>query len=476
VTAPSTLVISASGIRGIVGKDLTPDLVTRYAAGLGERAAAQGNPRIVIGRDARTSGEMFAHAASAGLLSVGCEVIDIGLVPTPTTQLAVEFHHAGGGLVLTASHNPVEWNALKLIGPDGVFLDADGVADVRARAERGPACRGWDGIGRLWHDRDAIQRHIEAVLNLSLVDVERIRHSRFRVALDCVRGAGGVIIPALLQRLGCEVSGIHLETDGKFPREPEPLPENLTELKRLVRTTGSQLGIAVDPDVDRLALVDEHGVAIGEDYTLAFAVRVGGWPSRRLGGSASGSSVRTREAETSRRPDVQPPVVVANLSTSLVVEDAARDGGARFVRAPVGESNVARAMVHEHALIGGEGNGGVMLPELHLGRDAPLGVALILQYLACDGRSVSALVSAAPRYRILKAKVKRGKDLGPIYSQLKSGFQDAEKDERDGLRLSWKDRWIHVRPSGTEPVIRMIAEAPTEAEAQTLLDAANALL
>ena len=471
MTTSSTLVISASGIRGIVGKDLTPDLVTRYAAGLGERAGAAGRPRIVIGRDARTSGEMFAHAAIAGLLSVGCEVIDIGLVPTPTTQLAVEFHKAGGGIVLTASHNPVEWNALKLIGPDGVFLDADGVADVRARAERGPACRGWDGIGRLWHDRDAIKRHIEAVLNLPLIDVDQVRRARFRVALDCVRGAGGAIIPELLQRLGCEVSGIHLETDGKFPREPEPLPENLTELKHLVRTTGSHLGIAVDPDVDRLALVDEHGIAIGEDYTLAFAVRA------VLGARDSGVGPRGGISSSETRvPSPEPPVVVANLSTSLVVEDAAKAGGARFVRAPVGESNVARAMIHENALIGGEGNGGVMLPQLHLGRDAPLGVALILQYLALDGRPVSALVSAAPRYRILKAKVKRGRDLGPIYLQLKTGFPEAEIDERDGLRLGWKDRWIHVRPSGTEPVIRMIAEAPTEAEAEDLLDAASGLL
>jgi phosphomannomutase len=283
-----------------------------------------------------------------------------------------------------------------------------------------------------------------------------------------------VIIPDLLQRLGCEVSGIHLETDGKFPREPEPIPENLTELKHLVRTSGSQFGIAVDPDVDRMALVDEHGVAIGEDYTLAFAVRA------VLGRRVSG--VGGRRSPVQIPPDTRPatpetrPVVVANLSTSLVVEDAARAGGARFVRAPVGESNVARAMIHENALIGGEGNGGVMLPQLHVGRDAPLGVALILQYLAVEDRPVSALVSAAPRYRILKAKVKRGADLAPIYAKLKTGFPDAEKDERDGLRLGWKDRWVHVRPSGTEPVIRMIAEAPTEADAQNLLDTVSALL
>ncbi len=450
----STLIISPSGVRGIVGVDLTPDLVTRWAAALGERAATLGAPRVVLGRDARTSGEMFARAASAGLLSVGCEVIDIGLVPTPTTQLAVEFHHAGAGLMLTASHNPVEWNALKLIGPDGVFLDAAGVADVRARAERGPACRGWDGMGHLRHDRVAIERHLDLVLALPILDVKAIEGRRFKVAVDCVRGAGGVIIPELLRRLGCEASGIHLETDGRFPREPEPLPENLGELGELVRSTGADLGIAVDPDVDRLALVDEQGRAIGEDYTLAFAVRA------VLQAAAKSDSA---------------PVVVANLSTSMVVEDAARDGGARFIRAPVGESNVARAMLEHGALIGGEGNGGVILPALHAGRDAPLGVALILQYLALEDRSVSALVSAAPQYRIIKAKVKRGSDLPPIYAKLKSRFSEAKTDETDGLRLSWSDRWVHLRPSGTEPVIRMIAEAPTESDANSLIAACREL-
>jgi phosphomannomutase len=448
-----SLVISPSGIRGIVGADLTPELVLRHAAALGERALARGNPRVVLGRDARTSGPMFARAAAAGLLSVGCEVIDLGLVPTPTAQLAVEFHHAGAGLVLTASHNPVEWNALKLLGPDGIFLDAAGVSDVCARAARGPACRGWDGMGTFREDPGAIPRHLDLILSLPVVKPDRIREARFRVALDCVRGAGGAIIPDLLRRLGCDVAGIHLETDGRFPREPEPLPENLSELGELVRATGAQVGIAVDPDVDRLALVDERGEPIGEDYTLAFAVR----------------SVLADHSGPA-------PAVVANLSTSLVVEDAAREYGARFVRAPVGESNVARVMLQESALIGGEGNGGVILPALHLGRDAPLGVALILQYLARAGRPVSALVASAPRYRILKAKVKRGADLPPIYARLKAGFQDAQADERDGLRLSWPDRWVHLRPSGTEPVIRVIAEAPNEADARRLIEACRALL
>ena len=455
----NTLIISASGIRGIVGSDLTPELVTRYAAALGHRASVRGNGRVVLGRDARTSGEMFARAAMAGLMSVGCEVIDLGMVPTPTAQLAVEFHGAGAGLILTASHNPVEWNALKLVGPDGIFLDAAAVAEVGALAEAGPERQGWNGVGLVREDRGAIERHLAAVLALPVVEPGRIREAQFRVALDCVRGAGGAVIPDLLQRLGCEVSGIHLETDGRFPREPEPIPENLGDLRDLVQRSGAHLGMAVDPDVDRLALVDERGNAIGEDYTLAFAVRAVLGAVGRSGGQADDR-----------------PVVVANLSTSLVVEDAARDGGARFVRAPVGESNVAKAMVEEGALIGGEGNGGVILPALHVGRDAPLAVALILQYLAREGRPVSALVSAAPRYRIMKAKVNRGADLPLAYAKLKARFPEADTDQRDGLRLAWRDRWVHLRPSGTEPMIRMIAEGPTEEAALELLDACRSFL
>ncbi len=253
--------VSVSGMRGIVGKDLTPELVARHAAALGAWAAAGGRPTVVLGRDARTSGPMFARAATAGLMSVGVTVIDIGVVPTPTLQLAVEHHHAGAGLMLTASHNPVEWNALKLVGPDGIFLDAESGAAVRALADRGPMRAAWDGIGTVEEDGQAIARHLEQVLALPMVDVDAIRARRFHVALDCVRGAGGTSIPPLLEALGCKVTAINLETDGRFPRPPEPLPENLGDLSRLVRESGADIGMAVDPDVDRLALVDEHGDA-----------------------------------------------------------------------------------------------------------------------------------------------------------------------------------------------------------------------
>lgn len=450
--------VSVSGMRGIVGTDLTPELVARHAAALGAWAAAAGRPLVVLGRDARTSGEMFARAAQAGLLSAGADVVDLGIVPTPTTQLAVEHHRAGAGLIITASHNPIEWNALKFVGPDGIFLDAAAGAAVRALAEAGPARAGWDGIGRVREDREAIGRHLDAILRLPELDLPAIRARRFRVALDCVRGAGGTVIPALLERLGCEVRGIHLETDGRFPREPEPIPEHLGELAALVRETGADIGMAVDPDVDRLALVDERGTPIGEDYTLAFAVRA------VLG--------RTGRTEAMR----EGAVVVANLSTSLVVEDAAREGGARFVRAPVGEANVAQAIKDEGALIGGEGNGGVILPALHIGRDAPLGVALILQHLARTGLKPSQVVAGSPRYRIVKAKSPRGKDLGRLYSALEERFRDAAPDRRDGLRLAWPDRWLHVRPSGTEPIIRFIAEAPDEDAARELIAVGQTLL
>jgi len=462
-----TLMISVSGMRGHVGTDLTPEVVARQAAALGAwvrtsaaglaagSAGRGGRPAVVLGRDARTSGPMFTHAAAAGLMSVGVDVIDLGMVPTPTVQLAVEHHRAGAGLILTASHNPIEWNALKFVGPDGIFLDAQAGARVRSLADEGPPRMGWDGIGTVREDRDAVSRHLDAVLALPMIDVAAIRARGFHVALDCVRGAGASAIPLLLERLGCRVSGIDLEPDGRFTRPPEPVPENLGGLSELVRRSGAAVGLAVDPDVDRLALVDERGAPIGEDYTLAFAVRA------VLDGRSSEAGI---------------PTVVVNLSTSLVVEDAARAAGARLVRAPVGEANVARAIRDERAVIGGEGNGGVILPALHIGRDAPLGVALILHLLATSGVTVSELVGSSPRYTIVKAKGPRGPELAPVYDSLRARFADAEADQRDGLRLSWPDRWLHVRPSGTEPIVRLIAEAPTSAAAEALVARARELL
>src|SRR6266487_3582063 len=452
-----TLMVGVSGIRGIVGKDLTEEIVARYASAFG-LWAKQRKPLVVVGRDARESGPAFERAVVAGLVSVGCSVVKVGLVPTPTVQLAVEHHAAGGGIAITASHNPIEWNALKFIGSDGIFLDgADGAKVVALAAER----LGGDGRGAaVSEDPEAVARHLDAVLKLPAVDVASIRARQFTVALDAVRGAGGPVMRTLLERLGCEVAGINLETDGRFPRPPEPVPENLGGLSTLVRRAGAALGIAVDPDVDRLAIVDENGAPIGEDYTLAFAVRA------VLGGK--------RETGNGKR------VVVCNLSTSLVVEDAARELGADVVRTPVGEVHVARAILRLAAVIGGEGNGGVMYPALHAGRDAPVAAALLLTLLARDGKRVSELVAGAPRYVIVKGKAERGarnadQGMEEVYAGLRRRFPDATADTQDGLRLAWRDRWLHVRPSNTEPIIRLIAEAPSGAAARELVDAGRRL-
>ena len=439
------LMVSVSGIRGRVGEALTPEVVSRYAAAFGAWSIARGGSRsIVVGRDSRVSGQMFHRIVVGTLQLAGCDVIDIGLTTTPGCQLAVEHHHAAGGLMLSASHNPIEWNALKFIGASGLFLEAAEGTAMRALVESGIPYATWDRIGAVVEDPDAAARHIDAVLAIPYVDVEAIRARRFKVALDCVRGAGATIMPQLLQRLGCDVVSINMEPDGRFPREPEPTVENLKELEQLVKDSGAAIGFAVDPDVDRLALVSDTGHAIGEDFTLALAARL---------------VLRHR-----RGP------LVTNLSTSQIMDHVAREAGVEAVRAPVGEVNVAVRMRELHAAIGGEGNGGVILPEVHLGRDAPIGAALLLQLLVEEARPLSAIVASMPRYVIVKDKLARpDAGLDAVYGALRAAFADATVDMQDGLRLSWADRWVHVRPSGTEPIVRVIAEAPDEAAARELV-------
>ena len=443
--------ISVSGIRGRVGFGLTPEVFARYAAAFGAWAIAKGPSRaVVLGRDSRVSGPLFHQVARAALESVGADVVDLGITTTPTLQLAVEHHHAAGGLGITASHNPIEWNALKFIGSDGLFLSAaDGLA-MRALIDDIPYAT-WDKLGVTRFDGDAVARHLDAVLALPMIHIDAIRARKFRVAYDACRGAGGIVIPRLLDLLGCEVQAIELEPDGRFPRPPEPVPANLGPLCTLVKETGADIGFATDPDVDRLALVDNLGVAIGEDYTLALAARV---------------VLKHRQGP-----------VVTNLSTSLVVDDQAAEAGVQVLRAPVGEVNVAMAMRAAKAVIGGEGNGGVILPELHLGRDAPLGVALLLQMLVDAGEPLSAVVARYPRYVIIKDKLDRpAAPLDAVYVALRAAFPEATADTQDGLRLGWPDRWVHVRPSGTEPIVRVIAEGPTVEAARALVDRGRALL
>lgn len=441
------LMVSVSGVRGRVGEALTPEIVAKFAAGFGawaKKRAGGGRAKIVVGRDSRVSGPMFQPVVISALQSVGCDVILVDMAPTPTIQLAVEHHHAAGGLAITASHNPIEWNALKFIGPSGLFLDGSEAGEMRAVVEGEIPRAKWDELGAIEIDSGAVDRHIDLALSLPFVDVEGIRAKQFKVALDCVRGAGGAFMPKLLERLGCQVSAINLETDGRFPHPPEPVAENLGDLEKLVRDSGAEIGFAVDPDVDRLALVSNEGKAIGEDYTLALAAKV---------------VLRHREGG-----------IVTNLSTSRIVDDIAKEQNRRVIRAPVGEVNVATRMRSEGAPVGGEGNGGVILTEVHLGRDAPIGAVLILQLLLEEKKSLSEIVASYPRYSIVKDKLDRpSAPLDTVYASLKQAFTDAEVDTQDGLRLTWSDRWVHVRPSGTEPIVRVIAEAPSVAEAQQLI-------
>ena len=447
---PADLMVSVSGVRGRVGESLTPEVVSRFAAAFGAWLRAEGadRPRVVLGRDSRTSGPMFARAAASGLMSVGADVLDVGVAPTPTTLYAVRAAAADGALVVTASHNPVEWNALKFASAEGMFLDAGQASRMRAFLDDAALARaGWDGLGTHSEEAGAIDRHLEAILALRVLDVPALRARRFRVALDCVRGAGGRILPALLERLGCEVLGIHLEPDGRFPREPEPVAANLGELAAHVRETGADLGMATDPDADRLSLVDGSGRPIGEDYTLALA-----------------ASLVLRRT---------PGPVVTNLSTSALLEHVADGAGVPLLRVPVGEIHVARRMQREGAPIGGEGNGGVILPDVHLTRDAMVAAALTLQALLEADTSLAGIVAGWPAYAIVKDKVPRGEgDLGGVYARLAGALDATHADRQDGLRLAWPARgeWVHLRPSGTEPILRIIAEAPSEDGARALVE------
>ena len=463
IVFPSDLMVSVSGFRGRVGAPLTPELMSALAAGFGaflRKEALEGEggegpyPTVLVGRDSRTSGLMFVRSVVAGLQSVGCRVVDLGMVPTPTLMLAVEESDAAGGIGVTASHNPGEWNALKFASGEGLFLDALVMADFQGYLQtQDPPRASWEALGTVVRDSQAVDRHLERILTLPWLDVPALKERRFRVALDCVNGAGAVIMPQLLEALGCEVHGMGMEPHGRFSRDPEPTAENLAELGRGVVRSGADLGLAVDPDVDRLSLVDGQGSPLGEDLTLALA---------------SAAVLRRR-----------PGPVVTNLSTSQVVADVAQSFDCPVILAPVGEINVARRMQEEGAMVGGEGNGGVILPELHLTRDAPLGAALILQHLLDEGVGLAEAAAAWPRYVIEKRKVAFPREaLEGAYEALAEDFSAPDVDRSDGLRMAWPEErvWLHVRPSGTEPVVRLISEAPTAQESGGLLDRASGLL
>ena len=438
------VMISVSGIRGIVGEGLTPELLVKFSAAVG---TYYGPGKVMVGRDSRVTGEMVRGAVFSGLMSVGCDPVDLGIVPTPTVQLATERSEAVGGIVITASHNPAEWNALKLLGRNGMFLDEEQGIEVKRMVENGAfAYKPWDQVGKPAVRTDAIENHIDAVLRIPYIDVDLIRRRKFKVAFDSVNGAGGVILPGLLKEFGCIVHPLNAEPHGRFAHKPEPLPENLRELCAWVRESGADVGFAVDPDVDRCAIVAETGEFIGEEYTITLATRL--VLSKKKGS------------------------VVVNLSTTRAVDDVAAGFGCEVVRSKVGEIHVAKKMEEIGAVIGGEGSGGVILPDVHLGRDAPVAIALTLQAMAESGEMMSSLWHRLPRYCIVKRKIVIG-DSNPdeILKKIGENHEDEKLNTVDGLKIERPKSWIQIRKSNTEPIIRIMAEAGTSDEAERLVNA-----
>lgn len=494
------LMVGVSGLRGIVGKSLTPEVAARFAAAFGgwlkERAATQpgadvpvhGRPRVVIGRDGRAGGESISAAAVQGLLASGCDVSDLGVTMTPTVGVMVDALAAAGGMVVTASHNPQEWNGLKLLirtpGDDvgipsasapGVEIAAEVIARFQRGSEKGPkstaagTATDHDMLDPAQGGWDDLILPIRLVANgIGEAGIEAIRRRNVSVILDCVNGAGRVLGPMLLRGLNCELVEENVDPTGLFPHPPEPLRENLTGLCAAVRRHRADIGFAQDPDADRLAIVDERGEYIGEEYTLVLAAEA-------FLGSSTGMKVPGRPR----------PVLVTNLSTSRMIDDVAVRHGAKVIRTAVGEANVVEAMKREKAsgafvALGGEGNGGVIWPAVTYVRDSLSAMALVLMLMARTGKPLSELVGAMPRYAIEKRKVDlaRKQDAAPAVDKLAAHWKAHRVDLQDGVRVDFASgplagkAWIHVRASNTEPIMRLIAEAPEAAQARTILDEA----
>lgn len=437
------LIFSISGLRGIVGDGLTPELVVKYASAFGYLSKG----KIVIGRDTRNTGEMIKNLVISSLVAAGCEVIDLGICPTPTVELAVLDLKAQGGIVITASHNPIEWNALKFINSEGMFITEQEKNRIEKLVQNQKIkFASWDKIGKVNKDSFQIEKHISKILNLSLVQKEKIREKRFKVVIDCVNGAGSFASPILLEKLGCEVIKINCENTGAFPHPPEPVPANLTQLCDAVRQYQADIGFANDPDADRLAIVSEKGEAIGEEYTLVLA---------------------TNYVLSKKRG----PVVV-NLSTTKMIDDIARIYNSPVHRTKVGEANVGLKLKQVKGVIGGEGNGGVILPELHYGRDALVGLALILSYLAESRLTVSQAIEQIPKYYMLKKSFPINKDFEKLLHKFKAKYRKSSMNTRDGLRIDLPDGWLHIRKSNTEPIARVIAEAQDKTKVEELVKTA----
>ncbi|MCF7793619.1 MAG: phosphoglucosamine mutase [Candidatus Cloacimonetes bacterium] len=436
----SKLMVSVSGVRGIFGESLTPEIALKYAAHFGifsERG------KIIVGRDSRVTGQAMFNAVTAGLMSVGCDVVDLGIVSTPTVLLAVEESDASGGISITASHNPAEWNAMKFVGANGMFLFPENADTFINSLDKPVDYVGWDRIGKLSSDPDGSKRHIEKILQIPYLDVEKIKAKKFKVVLDCVNGAGGMIAPDLLRALGCEVIELNCEPTGIFAHIPEPLNKNLGDLEKAVAEHKADLGFATDPDVDRLSVVDETGKCIGEEFSLLLAEKF-------ILSKVKGD-------------------IVINLSSSMASEDVAAEFGVQVHRTKVGEINVGKKMKELQSPVGGEGNGGIICPEVHYTRDAPAGMAIILGYLAERNEPISKLAAEIPHYYFAKNKIKVDPaELDNIMAKVPEIFADYTLDTTDGIKVLGEKFWIHIRKSGTEPIIRVYVESETAEKSEQI--------
>jgi phosphomannomutase len=442
------LIKSVSGIRGIVGDGLDPKIILDFAAKFGRYICREstGKKKIIVGRDSRVSGIALKNAVISGLLGVGIDVIDIDLAPTPTLLYNVKKLNASGGIVITASHNPIEWNALKLVGPSGEFLNPEEAKQFFSMEKDDISWSPAKNYGQLEFYKEAVKNHINGVLSDLKINTELIKKKNFKVALDCVNGGASFAYPEFLSNLDVELFPVFCDGKGDFPRIPEPRVENLKILANKVKESGADIGFATDPDGDRISIVSDEGIPIGEEYTIALAVKA--------------------VLNNKKGP------VVVNLSTTKSVEDIAKRAGVPFYRSPVGEANVVKMMKEKSAVIGGEGNGGVIHPELQYTRDGMGAIALILQYLAEEEDTLSNIVNGLPRYKMVKETIKmedthKGKKL---LEKIKNTNKNKDMDLSDGIRITENDSWVHIRMSGTEPILRVIAEAPTKDKAEELID------
>jgi phosphomannomutase len=386
-------------------------------------------------------------------LSVGCDVLDVGLVPTPTVELKTAETHNIGGIIITASHNPKEWNALKLLSSDGQFINPEQSQKILNRIkEQKIDYMPWNKMGSIYHDQNVIDQHVQKISDIKLINTEMIRKRHFKIVVDCVNGAGGTILPKLFDSLNCDVYYINKEPTGIFTKNPEPRPENLTALSQLVLTQKADLGIAVDPDVDRLAIVSNNGEPLGEEYTLALVT----------------------DFILSKNPGN----VVINVSTSRVIDDIAKKYNQTVYRTPVGEFHVAQKAKRVNAVIAGEGNGGVMYPAIHTGRDASVGIALLLQYLAETKQTIDQAFANLPHYHMIKDKISIpfGTDAKNILQKIEEKYSSETIDKTDGIKVLYENSWFQVRASNTEPIIRIMTESPTESESKKWINSVKDLI